>query len=105
MKYTKLSLALLLVAGSLQAGGGGKTFGAVLGGTMLGNALSPRLQRRDVVVVKDGSNSRITNRAVQRLNNDIDDIYETLEKHRKEMKELKQRVSDLENQKNESNNK
>lgn len=92
MKKTVIfAIALLTVVGGVQAGSG-KTFGAVLGGTFLGNTLSNAMSRPKTVVVTEGSGSHETNRAVRRLSQDLEDLYDTVEKLRKAIKELDQKT-------------
>ncbi|MCF7900339.1 hypothetical protein K9K77_02405 [Candidatus Babeliales bacterium] len=75
MKYLKLTLGLLLVASSVQAGSG-KTFGAVFGGTVLGNIVGNAFTREPKVIhVTESSNSTLTNRALKNLQNEFDDFY------------------------------
>ncbi|MCF7900338.1 hypothetical protein K9K77_02400 [Candidatus Babeliales bacterium] len=80
MKCIKLTLGLLLVASSVQAGSG-KTFGAVFGGTVLGNMVGNAFTREPKVVhVTESSNSHATNRALKSLQNDFDDFYADVKK-------------------------
>ncbi len=95
----KLNIVMLTVIalsmGAAQAGGG-KSFGAALGGSFLGSTLGNAISRPShTVVVSESSNSRHTNKAVRQLSSDIDLIFENMEKMRKGIREMAEEITDL----------
>lgn len=114
MKCIKLTLVLLLVASSAQAG----TFGKAFGGSFLGSTFSNVLTRPSsrVVHVTESSDSRATNKALKNLQNEFDDFYDNVKKMFKsvatvvdnlqnEVNSLQQEVSKLKEEKSSSVNK
>lgn len=97
MKNFKLILLLVpAFAMGLTEAGSGKMFGATFGGTLLGTTLGNAITRPSrTVVVREDSDSRLTNKAVRQLNGDIELLFEKMDEMRKAVRTLSDEVTDL----------
>ena len=79
MKFKKLAVALLVVAGSAQAGFG-RDIGSSFIGSSLSNAFFSAPRRTEVVHVTESSSSNTTNKAVRNVQTDLDNLYDQVRK-------------------------